>query len=282
MSAIALLSDNNESKEAVLVRSTSELMPPEATISEQQLALRVLATERVEAFDSTMLMDDRNLPLIQLSTRGGFQLPTPNSRPLSICGFDHGIQAAQRVVGASGAVLERVPSMLRDISADISATSFDTHGLLNITVTRFLDLLSNPMAWDASHDSVVDCSIRTLLKMYKCAQMYEWKHTQMLLSMTTSMMTSVVLINEHSYKFTNASKVLLNTPRNDIPTSFMQEKLFNKVRKQLRECEGCRRKADCYFFLYLAQHGFANLATSGGTYRFIENHPEFSWTNDRG
>ena len=68
-------------------------MPPEATISKQQLALRVLATEGVEAFDSTMLMDDRNLPLIQLSTRGG---------------FDHGIQAAQRVVGASGAVLERV------------------------------------------------------------------------------------------------------------------------------------------------------------------------------
>ena len=92
-SAIALLSDNNESKEAVLVRSTSELMPPEASTSEQQLALRVLATERVEAFDSTMLIDDRNLPLIQLSTRGG---------------FDHCIQAAQRVVGASGAVLERV------------------------------------------------------------------------------------------------------------------------------------------------------------------------------
>ena len=108
------------------------------------------------------------------------------------------------------------------------------------------------MAWDVSHDSVVDCSIRTLLKMYKCAQMYEWKHTQMLLSMTKSMMTSVVLINEQSYQFTNASKVLLKTPRNDIATSFMQEKLFKQLSKQLQECAGCRCEADCFFCIWLS------------------------------
>ena len=84
VSPITLASGSSEGKEALLVRdnnaahdartsyrSTSESVPPEATASEQQLALRVLATERVEAFDSTMLMDDRNLPLIQLPTRGG-------------------------------------------------------------------------------------------------------------------------------------------------------------------------------------------------------------------
>ena len=36
-------------------------MRPEATAIVQQMALRVLATERVEAFDPTLLMDDRNL-----------------------------------------------------------------------------------------------------------------------------------------------------------------------------------------------------------------------------
>ena len=41
--------------------------------------------------------------------------------------------------------------------------------------------------------------------------------------MTKSVMASVVLMNEQSYKFTNASKVLLNTPWNDIPASFAQE-----------------------------------------------------------
>ena len=55
---------------------------------------------------------------------------------------------------------------------------------------------------------------------------------QRLLLVTKSVMASVVLMNEQSYKFTNASKILLNTPWNDIPASFTQEKLFKKVEQQ--------------------------------------------------
>ena len=91
----------------------------------------------------------------------------------------------------------------------------DTHRLLNMTVLGCIDLLLHPkprMFWG---DLPVDEAICKLLHVYQCAHaptMPAASKPQRLLSMTKKVMADVVVMNERSYKFTNAVKVLLNTP----------------------------------------------------------------------
>ena len=237
-----LVPDHNAAPDALaLYRSTFD----SDALSEYDCELRVLVTEQFAIAETLhrslqSLIDGRNLLLRRRSTAAG------RPRSLQSPGGEENIQAPQRVVKASSDVPARVASITVAAPAARAPTALaarsqlplprkvvvDTHCLLNITVDGFMYLMLNPMAWHSSHDSPVDCSIRALLTLYKCAHtphLCKCKQAQMLFCMSKSLLKSVVLINEQSYKFTNASKVLLNTPRNDIPASFMQEKLFNKV-----------------------------------------------------
>ena len=85
----------------------------------------------------------------------------------------------------------------------------------------------------------MDKAIWKLLHIYQCAHapsMHLANKPQRLLSITKNVMANVVVMNEKSYKFTNAVKVLLNTPpnalRKDTLAGFMLEKLFEKVEQQ--------------------------------------------------
>lgn len=85
----------------------------------------------------------------------------------------------------------------------------------------------------------MDEAICRLLRIYQCAHaptMPAASKPQRLLSITKNVMADVVVMNEKRYKFTNAVKVLLNTPpnalRKDTLAGFMLEKLFEKMEQQ--------------------------------------------------
>ena len=138
-----------------------------------------------------------------------------------------------RVVGALRAVSAQRAGFFTAASASPAATALaplatvpsprrvvvDTHRLLNMTVLGCIDLLLHPIPPMFWGESPVDNAIWKLLQMYKCAHapnMPLANKPQRLLSMTEKVMADVVVMNERRYKFTNAVKVLLNTPPNKL------------------------------------------------------------------